>query len=407
VKAKTAYYINRSVMGLAFNMMFTATALYRIDIAQLEIYQLILIGTAMELAIFFFEIPTGVIADVKSRRTSVIVGIFIIGIATVFEALTPYFIMIFIAQVMWGFGYTFISGALQSWISDETNHKDVGKIIITGSQFYTLASIIGIIGAALIGTTDIRIALYGSAAIMAILGFVNILYMKEEHFKKSPHQETMWKTYIHQFSNGLKHIRKHRVLKVMVFILLFYGLYSEGIDRTYEIHILNDLNLRNMIELPAIWILSIINSLIVVLGFILLQVTKKYIKEDHHIISWLMIFTSTMIIGILLFGLLPFPYVAVGGFLLFHMAREATSPLLDVVVLKNTPSKIKATVLSTFGQVDAIGQILSGGIMVVIGLTFDIKILYIVTALLLFVPLDLFLLIRDKHKTNSENKTII
>ncbi|QWB96166.1 MFS transporter [Mycoplasmatota bacterium] len=390
MKAKTTYYLNRSIMGLAFNMMFTATALYRIDIAQLEIYQLILIGTAMELAIFFFEIPTGVVADVKSRRTSIIMGIFIIGIATIVEALTPYFLMIFVAQVIWGFGYTFISGALQSWVSDETQEKNLNKTIITGSQFYTVASIIGILGAALIGKTDIRIALYGSAGIVMILGVINMFFMTEKHFIKTPHQETMWKTYIHQFSKGLKHIRRHRVLSVMMVILLFFGLYSEGIDRTYEIHILNDLDFRTLIDLSPIWILSIINALIVVLGFILMQLTKRYIKEDYHMISWLMVFTMTMIIGILLFGFLPLPYLAVGGFLIFHMAREASSPLLDIVVIKHTPSQIKATVLSTFGQIDAIGQILSGGIMVIIGLTLDIKMLYLASALLLVVPVVLF-----------------
>lgn len=393
---KTTYYINRSIMGLAFNMMFTATALYRIDIAQLEIYQLILVGTAMELSIFFFEIPTGVVADLKSRRISVIIGIFIIGIATVVEALTPYFLMIFVAQVIWGLGYTFISGALQSWVSDETQERHLNQIFITGSQFYTVASIVGIIGAALIGKTNIRFALYGAAGMMMILGVFNMFFMAEKHFKKTPHKETMWKTYIHQFSKGLKHIRSNRVLSVMMVILLFFGLYSEGIDRTYEIHILNSLGFRTLIDLPPIGILSIINAFIVVLGFLLMHLIKRYIKDDHHMISWLMTFTILMMTGILLFGLLPQPYLAVGGFLIFHAAREASSPLLDTVLLTHTPSKIKATTLSTFGQIDAIGQILSGLLMVVIGLTLDIKFIYIATAALLIVPVFAFAKIRKQ-----------
>ena len=386
---KKVYYLNRAIMGLAFNMMFTATALYRIDIAQLEIYQLILIGTAMELSIFFFEIPTGVVADMKSRRLSVIIGIFVIGAATLIESLTPYFYMIFIAQFLWGFGYTFISGALQSWVSDETKNKDVEQIIITGSQFRTFASIVGIILAAVIGATNIRLTLYAAALIMALLGIINILVMKEEHFEKQEHHEYIWKSYVSQFSNGYKHIKGHDVLKVMMIVMLFFGLYSEGIDRTYEIHILNHLGFRDMINLPPIWILSILNALIVILGLILLQITKRYIKQSHHVVAWLIVFISIMVIGILLFGFLPLPYLAVGGFLLFHTAREATDPLLDIIIISNTPSKIKATVLSTFGQIDAIGQILSGLIMVVIGVTLPINILYLVTAIIISIPIFL------------------
>lgn len=393
---KKVYYFNRAIMGLAFNMIFTATALYRIDIAQLEIYQLILIGTAMELSIFLFEIPTGVVADLKSRRTSVIIGIFVIGLATVVEVLTPYFLMIFFAQVLWGFGYTFISGALQSWMSDEMQNKDLSKTVITGTQINIALSIVGIMGAAILGNGEIKYALYGAAALMVLLGIFNICLMKEEHFTKHDHDRHIFASYIKQFNQGFKHIKEHHILKVMFIVMLFFGLYSEGIDRTYEIHILNHLDFRSLFDVSAIWILSIINTLIVVLGFILMQVTKKYMIDQHVIIKWLMTFTILMMIGILLFGLLPQPYLAVGGFLIFHAAREASSPLLDTVLLTHTPSKIKATTLSTFGQIDAIGQILSGLLMVVIGLTLDIKFIYIATAALLIVPVFAFAKIRKQ-----------
>ena len=48
--------------------------------AGLAPYQLVLVGTAVELSIFLFEIPTGVVADVFSRRLSIIIGYFLMGI---------------------------------------------------------------------------------------------------------------------------------------------------------------------------------------------------------------------------------------------------------------------------------------------------------------------------------------
>ncbi len=152
--------------------MFTAAALYRIDIAKLEIYQLILIGTALEIAVFLFETPTGVVADLKSRKLSIIIGLFIIGVGFVVEALTPYFIVIFIAQIIWGLGYTFISGALDAWVSDETHNIEIEKTILTGTQFNKGFAFLGIILAGIIGMYDIRLAIYIAGGLFILLGIV-------------------------------------------------------------------------------------------------------------------------------------------------------------------------------------------------------------------------------------------
>lgn len=79
MKQERTYMIIRSIMGLAFHMMFTAAGLYRIDIANLAAYQLILLGTALEISVFVFEVPTAIIADLKSRKLSVIIGMHIIA----------------------------------------------------------------------------------------------------------------------------------------------------------------------------------------------------------------------------------------------------------------------------------------------------------------------------------------
>ena len=45
----------------------------------------------LELTIFIFEVPTGVIADVYSRRLSVIIGYFLIGLGFLLEGSIPVF----------------------------------------------------------------------------------------------------------------------------------------------------------------------------------------------------------------------------------------------------------------------------------------------------------------------------
>jgi MFS family permease len=50
-------------------------AVYLVQERHLSPLQLVLMGTAMEAAVFLFEIPTGVVADLYSRRLSVVIGV--------------------------------------------------------------------------------------------------------------------------------------------------------------------------------------------------------------------------------------------------------------------------------------------------------------------------------------------
>jgi DHA3 family tetracycline resistance protein-like MFS transporter len=397
MNTKKLYLLIRSVMGLAFHMNFMATAIYRIDIARLEIYQLILIGSALEIAVFVFEVPTGVVADLKSRRLSIIIGLFIIGLGFLIEATTIYFIVIFAAQVIWGLGYTFISGALDSWVSDETDNEQIEHTIITGAQMNKLFSVLGMLLAGLIGMIDIRLAIYVSGGIFIVMALYSILQMKEQHFHKTEQEESLWKQYFSQLGKAFKHVKSSKTLRIMFIIMLFFGLYSEGIDRTHERYILNDLNMRVYLDLAPIWILSIMNAIVALLGYIILHIVKKYIEKGQHLIFWVSNFTLMMIVGIIGFAFLPFEYIAVFAFMFFTINREATYPLLDTILIKATPSNIKATVLSGFGQLDAIGQLLSGGLMVLVSVLWGLENMYLFTALLLVVPFVLFSRIKLEH----------
>ena len=47
------------------------------------------------------------------------------------------------AQVTWGFGYTFISGALTAWITDEVGEDKVEAILLEGTQISAIAEGVG------------------------------------------------------------------------------------------------------------------------------------------------------------------------------------------------------------------------------------------------------------------------
>jgi DHA3 family tetracycline resistance protein-like MFS transporter len=110
----TVYIVLELCASLFFSLIFTVNMLYQVTVVNLTPLQLVLVGTILETTVFVFEIPTGVLADVKSRRLSVIVGYALMGLGFLVEGSVPRFWAVVLAQVVWGFGYTFTSGATQA-----------------------------------------------------------------------------------------------------------------------------------------------------------------------------------------------------------------------------------------------------------------------------------------------------
>lgn len=71
--AYRVYLFLSSVSSALFAAAFPMT-LYETTTAGLDPLQLVLVGTALELSVLLLEVPTGVVADVVSRRLSIIVG---------------------------------------------------------------------------------------------------------------------------------------------------------------------------------------------------------------------------------------------------------------------------------------------------------------------------------------------
>ena len=117
------YLFIAATVAFLFSVNFTTSAIYRLEIAGLNPLQLILVGTALELAVFIFEIPTGVVADSVSRRLSIIIGYVLIGSGFLLEGALPLFATILLAQILWGLGYTFTSGARRCLAGGRTGRR--------------------------------------------------------------------------------------------------------------------------------------------------------------------------------------------------------------------------------------------------------------------------------------------
>jgi len=370
-----------------FAMMFVSMSLYEATIARLTPLQLVLVGTTVELSIFMFEIPTGVVADAFSRRLSIIIGYVLMGAGTLVEGFFPAFLPIVIAQVIWGLGYTFTSGATQAWISDEIGEAPANQLFLRATRVGLVASLLGMGLAIFVGANNVALPIQlGAVGVMAI-GFVLIFIMPETGFTPAPKEErNNWQHMWHTFNEGLKSVRARPRLINILGVGLFYGLYSEGFDRLWVKHLIDNFDIpiffgHNQVAFFAV--LRIVGSILTI--FAIRFVEKRVDSGSPLAIGRAMLIVTgliaTAMIGFANSPLLP---LTLGLYLVVDVLRDIHGPLNSAWVNQKLDPETRATVHSMVGQVDAIGQVAGGPAVGLIARFFSVIAAITTSGLLLF-----------------------
>lgn len=369
ISPSRVYLFIEFAASACFSMMFVVTSLYEATIAGLTPVQLILVGTALEISAFVFEVPTGIVADVYSRRLSIIIGYVLMGIGFLVEGLFPAFIPILLAQIIWGLGYTFTSGATQAWITDEIGEEDANKLFLRGMRVGLYASLIGMTLAALVGVNNVAMPILVGAGGVLSIGVILIFIMPEKNFHPTPREDrNTWQHMWHTFKQGAEAVRSKPRLMSIVGVGLFYGIYSEGFDRLWVKHLLDQFSLPILFGNNQVAFFAVLRAAGALLTILAVHVVEKRVDSTNPIAIGRAMFVVTALISVAMLGfaLSPLLFLSLALYLVLDALRDVRIPLQTAWVNQKLDSKVRATVHSMFGQVDAIGQMLGGPIVAVI-----------------------------------------
>ncbi len=347
-------------------MVFTASSLYGIQVAHLDAFQLILVGTVLELSALLFEVPTGVVADTVSRRRSVIVGTALMGIGFVVWGATAAFAVILVAQVIWGVGSTFISGAWEAWAADESGEVDLGPLFLRGSQATSAGAIGGLVASVAIGSA------FGLAAplIVAGIGYVAIAawlvaVMPERHFVAAHDDAGRLAAMRATLGNGIVAVRRAPILLTIMAISFLGGAASEAFDRLWQLHLVDDVGLPAVPSLPPIVWIGLLNVAALALAFAGAEIARRRAATATHVgaARTLLVIDGALAVALIGFGLLGQFAAAASLYLLARMLRRVAMPIQAAWINQSLTARIRATVLSLDAQVDALGQIIAGPLL--------------------------------------------
>jgi DHA3 family tetracycline resistance protein-like MFS transporter len=370
------YLFIKGSFALFFTLWSTVAPVYRIEVVGLDPLRLVLLGTALEVAVFVFEVPTGVFADTFGRRRSVIVGCVLMGSGFALEGAIPEFAAVLAAQAVWGVGYTFISGALEAWIADEAPDRDLGRVYIRGEQADYLGSFLGIPGGVLLGLVALNLPLLAGGVLTVALGLALILAMPERNFRPSPREG---RSSVEQAAatarGGFRLVRSRPILLILLAAALFTGMSQEGFDR------LNPKQFLDVVGLPAIgglepvvWF-GAIGAGGLVLSYLAAGIVARAIDVGNPAVAarLLLVLDLLLVAGMLTFALAGSFALALGAFWFATLVRRVAEPVYLTWLNEGLDPAVRATVISMSSQAGALGEASAGPVVGVIGNVFGVR----------------------------------
>jgi DHA3 family tetracycline resistance protein-like MFS transporter len=389
------FYASELLWSFGSTVSFTVTGVYFVSTLDLSPFELVLIGTVMELSIFVFEVPTGVVADTYSRRLSVIIGWLVLGAGLVLAGSIHAYAAVLAGYAIWGFGYTFTSGAYTAWITDEVGIDRVGHILARGQQLSYVGAILGIPLSIGLAVVNLGLAVAVGGALVSLLGVIAIVLMPETGFRRLPREEreNAFRELRSTATSATRYVRAERLLLLIMGIAFFAGASTESFDRLREAQFIRNVGLPSLGELdPVVWF-GIFEFGTLVIGVVAAEVlVRRFDRVGRDGLARLL-FGITAFQGgaVVVFALAGNLALALAGFWLYYLTRSLASPAFSVWMNENiADSSVRATVMSITSQSDAIGQVGGGPLLGAMGNVFGLRAALLAGGALLLPALGLY-----------------
>jgi DHA3 family tetracycline resistance protein-like MFS transporter len=346
--------------ALFFSFAFSLDMIYYFQEVQMNALQLVLVGTMLEFSVLFFEVPTGIVADLYGRKRSVIIGYFLIGIGIALQGIIPVYWVILLCQIFWGVGHTFTSGAVQAWLSDEIGEEKANELMVLGVRPSQVMGIAGVALAAVVMPFNMRIPLIIGGFGFFLTATVLLLFMTEHGFTPVDRKElNVFQQMGATLQDGLKELKRRPALKWILLLAVFLAIYTEGFDRMWIPFALDTYDFGVFESSHVFGAVQIISQVISIIAVTILH--KRFELSQQRtlvrVLTWLIValfFTLTFSFAT------PWLSIALLASTFTGVIRSIIGPLHTTWVNRKLRPETRATVLSLSGQLDAVGQILGG-----------------------------------------------
>jgi MFS transporter, DHA3 family, tetracycline resistance protein len=362
--AATVYLVSMGLDGLLKRVMWTTYIVFAVVELRLDPLQLVLLGTFLEVTYLIFEVPTGVLADTVSRRLSIQIGVIGSGVGFLILGLATSFWLAVLSNVVWGLFATFQSGADVAWLTDEVGEEEARRLYVRGDQIWHVGALIGIVAGVAIAFASTRLAIVVGSVGTIIVGIWLVFAMPEDHFVRRERDEgySVVRELSRTFRAGVREVRSHHVLGLILIVALLYGMASEGWDRLSSLHLITGTGLDPEGGARTFLTLGVFEAVGLAIGLGMLTYVRHRVHlEGHaHIAKVLAVIDVAMFGSAIAFALSGQVWFALLTSWFVEGLRSAREPIFTAWVNQSLHTQTRATVNSFATQLHAVGEAAAG-----------------------------------------------
>ncbi len=384
------YLILECGMSFLLGISYATITVYWVTSGRLNPLQLLLLGTGLELSYFLLQLPTGLLADLVSRRACTLAGLFIVGLALIMEGLSPAFGNLLAAQVVLGLGAALNNGAQEAWVADELA-AELGDDAMTGiylraTQFGLIATIAGSLLAGVLALIGLNVPLLTGGSLICLLALGTAVVMPETNFRPAARLSggaglrPLLREALGQLAEQTRSAKRAVVavpgLVLLFGMTLFAGLWSESFDRLWGAFLLRDIRFPQFGGLhPAIWF-SLFAVAAAILGLGSTELARRRTERlgPDSVVGALLVVTLAIGGAVVAMATAHAFALVVGAYIAVTVLRPVLDPLLSGWMVTRIGPSVRATALSAKDMFDSAGQIVGGPVIGVIGTLASIRI---------------------------------
>ena len=358
---RRTYYLLTAGNTLAASLIWGINTIFLLD-AGLTNFQAFAANAFFTAGMVLFEIPTGIVADSRGRRTSFLWGTITLAVTTglyvlLWQLESP-FVWWALVSLLLGLGFTFFSGATEAWLVDALTATKFDGMLeavfargqVVGGVFMLLGSVAGGYIAQL---TNLGVPYLVRTAILVIMFVVALLLMHDLGFTpehgKSVGAEI--KTIVgNSVTYGLK-VPAIQATMLSGFFLGGIGIYVFYALQPYLLDLWGNPEAYGIAGLVA----AMVAGAAIIGGLITPVLRKRFSRRT----SVMLLMT---IIGVVLLGLIGAYenfWLVAGLILLWALADAAAEPVRRAYLNGMIPSQQRATILSFDSLVNSAGGIVA------------------------------------------------
>ena len=296
-----------------------------------------------------FEIPTGVIADLRGRKVSYLLGVLTLAISTLiylymWRVSAPFWAWA-ISSILLGLGFTFFSGAVEAWLADALDHtgykEKLESVLAKGEIVEGAAMLTGSVAGGFIAQmTNLGVPYLVRAGFLVLNFFFALVLMRDLGFKPATSKHPI-KEVKKILSRSIEHGLRNPPVRWVMLAAPFMGgvtIYAFYAMQPYLLELYGEEDAYGIAGIAA----AVVAGAQIAGGLLVPHIGRVFKKRTSVLLTAYVI--SVLVLALV--GFVPNFWVVVILLVLWGLMFSAVTPVRQAYVNSLIPTEQRATVLS-------------------------------------------------------------